>query len=98
MWQTICSSVEKHLIADVPVGVFLSGGLDSSLIAAACAEVGYKPTCLTIAIDDPRHDESPYAAAVCQHYGLPHWVEKMDADAARPFDSRLVTMFDEPFA
>jgi asparagine synthase (glutamine-hydrolysing) len=98
MWQTICSSVEKHLIADVPVGVFLSGGLDSSLIAAACAEVGYKPTCLTIAIDDPRHDESPYAAAVCQHYGLPHWVEQMNADAARPFDSRLATMFDEPFA
>lgn len=98
VWQTICSSVEKHLIADVPVGVFLSGGLDSSLIAAACAEAGYKPTCLTIAIDDPRHDESPYAAAVCQHYGLPHWVEQMNADAARPFDSRLATMFDEPFA
>jgi asparagine synthase (glutamine-hydrolysing) len=98
LWETICHSVEKHLIADVPIGVFLSGGLDSSLVAAACAEVGHKPTCVTIAIDDPKHDESPYAAALCQHYGLPHWVEQMDAAAARPFDRRLADMFDEPFA
>lgn len=98
LWETICRSVEKHLIADVPVGVFLSGGLDSSLVAAACAEVGHKPVCLTIAIDDPKHDESPYAAALCRHYGLPHWVEKMDADAAQIFDHCLAEIFDEPFA
>jgi asparagine synthase (glutamine-hydrolysing) len=98
LWETICRSVEKHLIADVPVGVFLSGGLDSSLVAAACAEVGHKPVCLTIAIDDPKHDESPYAAALCQHYGLPHWIEKMDADAAQRFDPCLAEIFDEPFA
>lgn len=98
LWEAICRSVEKHMIADVPVGVFLSGGLDSSLVAAACAEAGHKPTCLTIAIDDPEHDESPYAAALCRHYGLPHWVETMDAVAARRFDSRLAKIFDEPFA
>jgi asparagine synthase (glutamine-hydrolysing) len=98
LWETICRSVEKHLIADVPVGIFLSGGLDSSLVAAACAEVGHKPVCLTIAIDDPKHDESPYAAALCRHYGLPHWVEKMDADAARLFDPWMAEIFDEPFA
>lgn len=98
LWESVCNSVEKHLIADVPIGVFLSGGLDSSLIAAACAEAGHKPTCLTIAIDDPKHDESPYAAALCQHYGLPHWVESMGAAAARPFEDRLAQIFDEPFA
>ncbi len=98
LWEGICRTVEKHLIADVPVGVFLSGGLDSSLVAAACAEAGRKLTCLTIAIDDPEHDESPYAAALCRHYGLPHWIETMDAQAARPFDSRLAKIFDEPFA
>jgi asparagine synthase (glutamine-hydrolysing) len=98
LWETICRSVEKHLIADVPVGVFLSGGLDSSLVAAACAEVGHKPVCLTIAIDDPKRDESPYAAALCRYYGLPHWVEKMDAEAARLFDPCLAAIFDEPFA
>lgn len=98
LWEKICRSVEKHLIADVPIGVFLSGGLDSSLVAAACAEVGHKPVCLTIAIDDPKHDESPYAAALCRHYGLPHWVEKMDADAAQLYNPWLAEIFDEPFA
>ena len=98
LWETICRSIEKHLIADVPIGVFLSGGLDSSLVAAACAEVGHKPVCLTIAIDDPKRDESPYAAALCRYYGLPHWVEKMDAAAAQLFDPRLAAIFDEPFA
>ncbi len=98
LWETICGSVQKHLIADVPVGVFLSGGLDSSLVAAACAELGEKPTCLTIAMADPRYDESPNAAAVCKHFGLPHWIEPMNADAGRPFDARLAEMFDEPFA
>jgi len=68
------------------------------LVAAACAEVGHKPVCLTIAIDDPKHDESPYAAALCRHYGLQHWVEKMDADAAQIFDHCLAEIFDEPFA
>jgi asparagine synthase (glutamine-hydrolysing) len=98
LWETICRSIEKHLVADVPVGVFLSGGLDSSLVAAACAEVGHKPVCLTIAIDDPKRDESPYAAALCRYYGLPHWVEKMDAEAAQLFDPCLAAIFDEPFA
>jgi asparagine synthase (glutamine-hydrolysing) len=98
LWETICGSVQKHLIADVPVGVFLSGGLDSSLVAAACAELGEKPTCLTIAVADPRYDESSNAAAVCKHFGLPHWIEPMDADAGQPFDARLAEIFDEPFA
>lgn len=98
VWEGLCQSVEKHLLADVDVGIFLSGGFDSSLIAAACAEVGRKPTCLTIAIDDPNYDESAVAASLCRYYGLPHWVEKMDIDTGRDFDSNLADCFDEPFA
>jgi asparagine synthase (glutamine-hydrolysing) len=97
-WEAIVRNVEEQLIADVPVGIFLSGGLDSSLIAAACAELGRKPTCLTIALPDTGHDESPYAEAVARHFGLPHWIEPMGMDAARPFDAQLGRMFDEPFA
>lgn len=98
LWDSICESVEKQLIADVPVGIFLSGGLDSSLLVAACAELGRDITALTIALPDSSQDESPYAAAVCKHFGVDHWVETMDAAAALPFDARLATMFDEPFA
>ncbi|MGH8771665.1 MAG: asparagine synthase (glutamine-hydrolyzing), partial [Burkholderiales bacterium] len=96
LWQTLCESVESQLVADVPVGVFLSGGLDSSLIAAACAECGHKPVCVTIALPE-RHDESPDAAALCRHYGLPHWVEVMRVDEAAPYDRTLAQIYDEPF-
>ena len=98
LWDGLCNSVEKHFLADVEVGIFLSGGFDSSLVAAACAEIGRKPTCLTIAINEPSHDESPVAASLCSHYGFPHWVEKMDVDDGRDFDPCLASCFDEPFA
>lgn len=98
LWETLVQSVERHLVSDVPVGLFLSGGIDSSLVAAACAEAGMKPTCFTLALDDPARDESPLAALLCRHFGLAHEIEPMDEADARPFDARLAAMFDEPFA
>ena len=98
LWETLCASVERHLIADVPIGIFLSGGLDSSLVAAACAEIGRRVTCITIAIDDEQHDESGFARMVCERFGLEHRVLPMAADAGRAFEDGLADMFDEPFA
>ncbi|XAL98269.1 asparagine synthetase B family protein [Phycisphaeraceae bacterium D3-23] len=98
VWEAIVRSVERHLIADVPVGVFLSAGLDSSLIAVACAELGVKPTCLTLAIDDPRYDESPIAADLCRRYGFDHWVHRMGVDASRRWNDQIGGIYDEPFA
>jgi len=98
LWDSICESVEKQLVADVPVGIFLSGGLDSSLLVAACAELGREITALTIALPDSSQDESPFAAAVCSYFGIDHWIEPMDATAALNYDERLAMMFDEPFA
>jgi asparagine synthase (glutamine-hydrolysing) len=97
IWNEICSSVEKHLIADVEVGVFLSGGLDSSLIAAACARIGKKPPCLTIQMTGETMGEAPYAEALCEHYGLPHQVEVMDGTIGRELDNEMLPTFDEPF-
>lgn len=97
IWNAIVKSVERHLIADVPVGVFLSAGLDSSLIAAACAELGVKPTCLTVAIDDPQYDESPIAAELCKHYGFEHWVHRMGADECKKWNDQIGGIYDEPF-
>ncbi|MEM9414585.1 MAG: asparagine synthase (glutamine-hydrolyzing) [Planctomycetota bacterium] len=98
VWQAIVHSVERHLIADVPVGVFLSAGLDSSLIAVACAELGVKPTCLTLAIDDPKYDESPIAAELCRRYGFDHWVHRMGVDESRRWNDQIGGIYDEPFA
>lgn len=98
VWEALCQSVEQQLTADVPVGIFLSGGLDSSLLAAACAENGYKPDCFTIALPESSQDESVFARSVCEHFGLPHTIEVMSADDAMPFDADLAAIYDEPFA
>lgn len=96
-WSKLVESVERHLVSDVPVGVFLSAGLDSSLVAAACAELGVKPTCLTLAIDDPQYDESPIAADLCKRYGFEHWVHRMGADECRRWNDEVSTVYDEPY-
>ena len=70
-------SVRAHLVADVPVSVFLSGGIDSAAIAGLAAELGAHVEGITIGFDEfaGRHDdEVPVAAAIAAHYGLPHHV------------------------
>ena len=62
-----------RLISDVPVGAFLSGGLDSSAVVAAMTELHTGPVrTFSIAFDDPRYDESGYARAVSRHLGTVH--------------------------
>ena len=97
VWAKLVESVERHLVSDVPVGVFLSAGLDSSLVAAACAELGVKPTCLTLAIDDPQYDESPIAAELCALYGFEHWVKRMGPDECRRWNDQIGGVYDEPY-
>lgn len=97
VWTKLVESVERHLVSDVPVGVFLSAGLDSSLVAAACAELGVKPTCLTLAIDDPQYDESPIATDLCKRYGFEHWVHRMGPDECRRWNDRVSGVYDEPY-
>ncbi len=66
-------ATRQHLVSDVPVGVFLSGGIDSSAIAALAARAGKGPICtFTIAFDDPNFDESRYARAVADGLGTQH--------------------------
>ena len=63
-------SVRRHLVSDVPVAVFLSGGIDSSLVTALAARESRDLSAFSIGFSDPRFDESRYAAAVAQRYGL----------------------------
>src|SRR5205085_4202553 len=74
MEHLLLDSVRMRLIADVPVGIMLSGGLDSSLVTAMAARVSSKPV-RTFNISFPGHgasDESPYARLVAKHFGTDH--------------------------
>jgi asparagine synthase (glutamine-hydrolysing) len=92
-------SVERRLIADVPVGCFLSGGIDSSVITALAA--GHTKNLNTFSIgftDDPFFDETKYAALVAEKYKTNHTEFKISSDDLlnRIFD--IIDYIDEPFA
>ncbi|MFQ5959345.1 MAG: XrtA/PEP-CTERM system amidotransferase [Alphaproteobacteria bacterium] len=91
-------AVDVRLIADVPLGAFLSGGVDSSAVVALMAGVSSGPvnTC-SISFGDPEYDESHYAAEVAARYRTNHHVNRVDAGAFDLVD-RLAAFYDEPFA
>lgn len=75
--HAVSDSVRSHLVADVPVSVFLSGGIDSAVVAALAADQGAAVEGITVGFAEfaGRHeDEVPVAAAIAAHYGLPHHV------------------------
>jgi len=83
--------VERQLVADVPLGAFLSGGVDSSLIAAAMGEV----STFSIGFDDPSYNELPWSEKVSRHLGTRHRTEVIQPDALQLFD-RLMHFMDDP--
>ena len=98
VWSTLVDSVQRHLVSDVPVGLLLSGGLDSTLVAAACAELGSRPVCFTLrAAEDPQGSEAAPAAAVCRRFGFEHHVIVADAGQAREVEQLLPAVYDEPY-
>ena len=70
-------SVRRRVVADVPVGVFLSGGIDSSLIAALAARAAPDLTTFTVRVGGDSFDETPHAATVARHLGLRHEVVEL---------------------
>ncbi len=88
-------ATERQLVSDVPLGVFLSGGVDSSVIAAAARRAGPVHT-FSLGFDDPRYDESGHAAAVAQHLGTEHHAFRVTPDAAADLP-RLAGVFGTPF-
>ena len=91
-------TVRLHLIADVPVGAFLSGGLDSSAVVAAAAgrTQGALQT-FSIGFQEEAFSELPYARQVAQRFGTRHTEEIVTADAVGLLD-QLSVYYDEPFA
>ena len=91
-------SVKLRLVADVPLGAFLSGGVDSSAVVATRAGLCTPPvdTC-AIGFDDPRFNESAFAQQVADRYRTDHRLEVVNGDDFDLIDT-LASLYDEPFA
>ena len=97
--ETLSRSVSTRMIADVPVGAFLSGGVDSSLVVALMQKQSDTPIhTFTVGYEDRRYDESAEAAAVAAHLGTKHsTLQVSDRDVAQVIP-QLSGIWDEPFA
>jgi asparagine synthase (glutamine-hydrolysing) len=95
----LADSVARRMIADVPLGLFLSGGVDSSLIAALMQRNSATPIhTFTIGFEDPRHDEARYGREVARHLGTNHDELTVTAGEALALVPELPRIYDEPFA
>ena len=91
-------SVAGQMVADVPVGAFLSGGVDSSLIAALMqAQAGAPIKTFSIGFHEAQYNEAAHAKAVASHLGADHTELYVTPEQARAVIPRLPDMFDEPF-
>jgi asparagine synthase (glutamine-hydrolysing) len=92
-------SVRLQSLADVPLGAFLSGGVDSSAVVAMMQHQSSSPIkTFTIGFDEAGFDESPYARAVSEHLGTDHYEMRVSAQMAQDVIPTLPWMYDEPFA
>ncbi|MEM8785194.1 MAG: asparagine synthase (glutamine-hydrolyzing), partial [Pseudomonadota bacterium] len=91
------NAVARRLLSDVPLGAFLSGGVDSSAVVASLAgQSAGSVKSFCIGFSDPEADESAYAQQVADRYGTDHSVDRIDPDAFDLID-RLAHIYDEPF-
>lgn len=97
--EKLRESVQSRLIADVPLGVFLSGGIDSSALLALMSQITSKRIkTFTISFDDPKFDESKYASLVAKQYESDHKTFKVTNKLMGDVFSHLTDYYDEPFA
>jgi asparagine synthase (glutamine-hydrolysing) len=97
--QAVMDSVRAHLVADVPVGVLLSGGVDSGAIAAAMMELGQQAEGITIGFSEfagRERDEVPRAQQIAAHYGMRHSVRRIGRDEFLNDTADILDAMDQP--
>ena len=96
--EVLVSAFKYRMVSDVPVGVFLSGGIDSSIVAAILAKYSDQPVhTYTIGFNDKECDESIWAKKVASHIGSEHTEYTIDMDKAKEIIPNLPKLYDEPF-
>ena len=96
--ELVSQSVQRRLISDVPLGVFLSGGIDSSAVVASCSRhlPADRIRSFCIGFTESSFDESAYARRVSELFGTTHHEETLDLDTARSLIPEVLSRLDEP--
>src|SRR5262249_6300313 len=91
-------SVKRRLMSDVPLGLFLSGGIDSGSILAAATRAlpADRISTFTVGFNEPSFDESSFARELAEHFGVRHHLEMLDLENARKLLLEVLRRLDEP--
>jgi len=96
--EKLREAIRHHLVSDVPIGAFLSGGVDSSTVVGIAVEEGASDlSSFSIGFEDEDSNELPHARTVARHWGLAHFDKVISPDAVQVID-QVASHLDEPFA
>ena len=90
------AAVTSHMVSDVPVGVFLSGGIDSGSLVSALSSAGVTPRTFSVVFDDPQYDESATVREVARQFGAEHTEIALSGDAMFDMLPDVLASVDHP--